>query len=302
MYAQPTNNPFASDSGGAYDATASASSRFPDINNIGGGPSQPQWQQPQQYGQPNQGYGQSPYGQSGFMQQQQPQQTGYMQQPNMSYGMGQGMGMQQTPSSFGYSSSAQQYPAQQSQFMGGQYQPQMGMQSPNNYQNVVDLDPYSSLSGASFANSQPQSSYQPQSQFQSSQPQQQPQPSSQYGEHPRAFVNKFKADLERWDTAAWKQLIVRITSLRRSWEDRKKDLNGALEGARYNGWTPSEILQCQAMIKDAGDNVDTCHASEFQLQEVQSGYRHSTDPASKNRVREALNAGLKMLPEFPPPL
>lgn len=54
------------------------------------------------------------------------------------------------------------------------------------------------------------------------------------------------------------------------------------------------------MIKEAGDNVgkfsciyisdgsfiyianatlDTCHASEFQLREVQSGYRHSTDPA-----------------------
>jgi hypothetical protein len=25
--------------------------------------------------------------------------------------------------------------------------------------------------------------------------------------------------------------------------------------------------------------LDTCHASEFQLREVQSGYRHSTDPA-----------------------
>ncbi|KAG8681415.1 hypothetical protein FRC09_017504, partial [Ceratobasidium sp. 395] len=56
------------------------------------------------------------------------------------------------------------------------------------------------------------------------------------------------------------------------------------------------------MVKEAGDNVDTCHASEFQLREVQSGYRHSTDPASKHRVREALNAGLKTLPEFPPPL
>ncbi|KAG8745788.1 hypothetical protein FRC10_007050 [Ceratobasidium sp. 414] len=315
MYAQPTNNPFMGDTGGTYDAAASASSRFPDINDTGGaagGPSQ-QWQP--QYGQPNQGYGQS-----GFMQPQQPQPTGYMQpqQMNMAYGMAQGM-PQQTPSSFGYSSPQVQYPPQQSQFMGGQYQPQMGMQSPigpnptgypyqspqqqSNYNNVADLDPYSALSNASFAGSQPQS-YQPQSQYptsQPSQPQQQQQP-SQYGEHPRAFVYKFKAELEQWDTAAWEQVMLRIVGLRTAWEARKKDLNGALEGARYNGWTPGEVAQCQAMVKDAEDYIDTCHASEFQLREVQSGYRQSTDPASKRRVREALNAGLKTLPEFPQPL
>ncbi|KAG8692098.1 hypothetical protein FRC09_011458, partial [Ceratobasidium sp. 395] len=271
MYAQPTNNPFMGDSGGAYDATASASSRFPDINNIeggGGGPSQQQWQpQQSQYGQPNQGYGQS-----GFMQPQQPQPTGYMQpqQTNMSYGsMGQGM-PQQTPS-FGYSSPVQQYPPQQSQFMGGQYQPQMGMQSPinsnptgypyqpqqqNNYNSVADLDPYSGLSNSSFANPQSQS-YEPQTQYPASQPSQQPQQqqqSSQYGEHPRAFVHKFKSELEQWDTVAWKQIMLRIASLRSAWETRKKDLNGALEGARYNGWTPGEVAQCQAMVKEAGDN------------------------------------------------
>ena len=32
---------------------------------------------------------------------------------------------------------------------------------------------------------------------------------------------------------------------------------------------------------------------------MQSGYRHSADQASKNRVREALNAGLRALPEWP---
>jgi len=311
MYAQPTNNPFLSEGGGSYDAAASASSRFPDINNIGGagGPSSQQWQ-PQQppYGQPSQGYGQS-----GFMQPQQPQQTGYMQpiQTNSSLGMGQGT-PQQTSSSFGYSSPVQQYPPQQSQFVTGQYQPQMGMpslgpnstghpyqqpQQMNNYGVVADLDPYSSLSNASFSNTQPQT-YQSQSQYPNSQPPQQQQP-SQYGEHPRTFVQKFKAELEQWDTVAWKQVMLRIADLRSAWEVRKRDLNSALEGARYNGWTPSEISQCQSMVKEANDHVDTCHASEFQLREVLSGYRHSTDPASKGRVREALNAGLKMLPEFP---
>lgn len=40
----------------------------------------------------------------------------------------------------------------------------------------------------------------------------------------------------------------------------------------------------------------------MQLAVVKEGWRHSTDPASKARVREALNAGLSSLPEYPPPL
>ena len=207
----------------------------------------------------------------------------------------------------------QQYPGQQAQFSPTQYQqPQYPMssvgtnptgypfqsQQPNSYNAVADLDPYSSLGSASFSNTS--------SQLSQSQPQPQSQPqhstSGSYGEHPRAFVQKFKADLERWDTAAWKQVMLRIADLRSAWEVRKRDLNSALEGARFNGWSPSEVQQCQAMIKEANDHVDTCHASEFQLREVQEGYRHSTDPASKSRVRDALNAGLRSLPEFPPPL
>ncbi|KAH7343523.1 hypothetical protein B0J17DRAFT_642671 [Rhizoctonia solani] len=297
MYAQH-NNPFANAN---HD---DASTRYPDINNMGspppgmGGPSQWQPQQPQ-YGQPNLGYNQS-----GFMQQQQPQ-PGYMQsQPSFGYGMGQGM-PQATPYS-----STQQYPGQQSQFSSAQYQPQYPMspvasaptgfpyqtQQPSNYNAVADLDPYSSLSNTSFTNPQPQP--QSQSQYSASGPQTQ----TQYGEHPRAFVQKFKTELEQWDPVAWKQVMLRIADLRSAWEVRKRDLNGALEGARFNGWTPGEVQQCQAMVKEAGDHVDTCHASEFQLREVQSGYRHSTDPASKSRVRDALNAGFRSLPDYPPPL
>ncbi|KAJ1308919.1 hypothetical protein OPQ81_004604 [Rhizoctonia solani] len=258
-----------------------------------GGPSQWQQQQ-QQYGQPNLGYNQS-----GFVQQQPQMQPGYMQsQPSFGYGMGQGM-----PQSTPYSPT-QQYPGQQSQFSPMQYQPQYSMspvvstptgfpyqtQQPSNYNAVADLDPYSSLSGASFANNQPQSQSQPQYSTSGSQPQ------TQHGDHPRTFVQKFKTELEQWDPAAWKQVMLRIADLRSAWEVRKRDLNGALEGARFNGWTAGETQQCQAMIKEANDYVDTCHASEFQLKEVQSGYRHSTDPASKNRVRDALNAGFRSLP------
>jgi len=34
----------------------------------------------------------------------------------------------------------------------------------------------------------------------------------------------------------------------------------------------------------------------MQMNEVKSGWKHSTDPASKARVREALNAGLSAMP------
>ncbi|CAE7171737.1 unnamed protein product [Rhizoctonia solani] len=294
MYAQHTNNPFI---GANQD---DASTRYPDINNMGspppsmGGPSQ--WQpQQQQYG----------YSQSGFMQQQPQLQPSYMQsQSGFGYGVGQGM-----PQSTAYSPT-QQYPSQQSQFSPMQYQPQHPMspvgsaptgfpyqvQQPSNYNAVADLDPYSSLSNASFTSNQHQSQSQPQYSTSGSQPQ------TQHGDHPRAFVQKFKTELEQWDPAAWKQVMLRIADLRSAWEVRKRDLNSALEGARFNGWTPGEMQQCQAMVREAGDNVDICHASEFQLKEVQSGYRHSTDPSSKSRVRDALNAGFRSLPEYPPPL
>lgn len=115
-------------------------------------------------------------------------------------------------------------------------------QQPSNYSAVADLDPYSSLSSASFPGIQSQLS-------QAQQPTQPQRPASgsQHGDHPRTFVQKFKTDLEQWDTAAWKQIMFRIADLRSSWEVRKRDLNGALEGARFNGWTSSEVQQCQAV-------------------------------------------------------
>ncbi|CCO28175.1 hypothetical protein BN14_02168 [Rhizoctonia solani AG-1 IB] len=197
-----------------------------------GGPSQ--WQSQPQYGQPNLGYNHS-----GFMQQQPQQHPGYIQsQPSFGYGMGQGM-----PQAAPYSST-QQYPGQQSQFSSMQYQPQYPVspvgsaptglpyqtQQSTNYNSVADLDPYSNLSSRS-------------------------QSQTQHGDHPRIFVQKFKSELEQWDAAAWKQVMLRIADLRSAWEVRKRDLNGALEGARFNGWTPGEVQQCQSMIKEAGDNI-----------------------------------------------
>jgi len=64
-------------------------------------------------------------------------------------------------------------------------------------------------------------------------------------------------------------------------------------------WTPEDANRCQTLLQEADSNIDTIAASEFQLREVESGYRHSSDAASKSRVREALNAGLRALPEWP---
>ena len=45
--------------------------------------------------------------------------------------------------------------------------------------------------------------------------------------------------------------------------------------------------------------IDTVLATYKQMQIARTDYRHSTDVESKNRVREALNAALKNLPEWP---
>ena len=78
-------------------------------------------------------------------------------------------------------------------------------------------------------------------------------------------------------------------------------------------------------MKEADEQIDQVVASTLQISEVQSGYRvrflllllsrlererltrniceqHSSDNASRLRVRSALNTSLKMLPEWPEPL
>ena len=46
--------------------------------------------------------------------------------------------------------------------------------------------------------------------------------------------------------------------------------------------------------------TDSVAASSFQMHEVFTGYRQSGDLASKRRVREAINAALTSLPDWPP--
>jgi len=59
------------------------------------------------------------------------------------------------------------------------------------------------------------------------------------------------------------------------------------------------MQQTQQMIKEAEHSVDVVAAAKIQMQEVFQGYKLSSDLASKNRVREGLNAGLIELPDYP---
>jgi len=47
--------------------------------------------------------------------------------------------------------------------------------------------------------------------------------------------------------------------------------------------------------------LDSVAASTFQMREVFQHYRQSGDWASKRRVREATNAALQSLPDWPQP-
>ena len=53
------------------------------------------------------------------------------------------------------------------------------------------------------------------------------------------------------------------------------------------------------MIREAQTNADSTMASHYQMKEVYEGYKISSDEPSRKRVREALNAGLVGLPEWP---
>ncbi|KAJ3002947.1 hypothetical protein NUW54_g5573 [Trametes sanguinea] len=72
-------------------------------------------------------------------------------------------------------------------------------------------------------------------------------------------------------------------------------------GGMYGG-PAQQYAQLENMAKEAGLHVDTVAAGAFQMQEVFTGYRQSSDIASKRRVREAINAALSSLPDWPQPL
>ncbi|KAI0690005.1 hypothetical protein BC835DRAFT_210996 [Cytidiella melzeri] len=233
--------------------------------------------QPQQTGrpfQPTSSFGQQLNGQltaAGYPQQQQQQPTGYHQQPQYPSGYG---GYGQQPQQYGSAQQQQQYPS--------------------------EFDPYSGIGQLQAQHSQnPQSLAAPTGG---------PGGSQYKHPHPREFVHRNKAELEAWDTYAWKQVINCFDALKDAWMMRKREVEAraqtfggqGLFGGYGNHIHSQQFQQLEQMSKQAETNSDTVAAASFQMQEVQAGYRQSGDLASKKRVREAINAALQSLPDWPP--
>jgi len=97
-------------------------------------------------------------------------------------------------------------------------------------------------------------------------------------------------------------------ALKDAWEARRKEIEGNIAqlqqqmqyGGYYAGQIQQEIARLQTMVKDSDSNFDSVAASSFQMHEVFANYRQSADPASKRRVREASNAAITSLPDWPP--
>ncbi|KAF8343053.1 uncharacterized protein EI90DRAFT_3285080 [Cantharellus anzutake] len=279
---QLTNNPFALQSDPSH-----ASNRFPKIDdpsiltgqlgagdpNFGGG----------QWGQGSFGGGYNPLQQQPVY----PQQTGFPQ-------TGQYFGNGQQPSyALGsepqyFNTFGQQFPSQIPDNRSGA----LSHASDPTYQSIAAFDPYANLALL------PQALPAPAPKPPSSPTSESFGGTSFHSDHPRSFVRDHKNELERWDPSAWKQFMSSIEKLKGAWEARKDLVNRATAG--YNQqWTQQDVTRAQDLLREADSNIDLVLAAKLQLEEVQSGYRHSSDTASRSRVRQALNAGLRSLPEWP---
>jgi len=126
--------------------------------------------------------------------------------------------------------------------------------------------------------------------------------------HPREYIRIHKAEVESWDPAAWRGLLSGFDALKEAWETRKKEIEGNIAqlqqqmqyGGYYAGQIQQEVARLQGMVKDSELNFDSVAASSFQMHEVFANYRQSGDLASKRRVREASNAAIASLPDWPP--
>lgn len=239
-----------------------------------------------------------------------PQPTGAPFQPTSSFG--QQLAANISGTSYGYLQGPNGVQQQQQQA----YRPaQQQLQSPTY---IAQFDPYASI-GQGWGETQPQYQYQNQNQGQM-QIQNGGSPSvtsrsttsmsASGNPHPREYLRTHKAEIEAWDTYAWKQLLNSFEALKVSWEARTKELGdkvGQLQvqlqyggGGYYAGQIQQEGARLQGLQREAQSHSDSVAASSFQMHEVFQGYRQSSDQASKRRVREASNAALQGLPDWPP--
>ncbi|KAF8071971.1 hypothetical protein FPV67DRAFT_909434 [Lyophyllum atratum] len=307
---ETTNNPFITD-------PRNPQTRFPDLS-TGSGP-QSQWdasptgyqqQAPGMYQQPSYQMQQQPqlspgyapssgYMSPGLSPGMAPQQTGMPFQPTSSFG--QQLSASISGSSYGYLQGQNGQPQQQG------YQPvQQQLQSPSY---IAQFDPYASIGQGWAGEAQPQTQTHNMQGPMSGAPTS-PSFSSSGNPHPREYIRTHKAEIEAWDTYAWKQLFGAFDALKESWEGRTKELEQKISqlqtqlqyggGGYYPGQIQQEGSRLQGLQKDAQSHFDSVAASSFQMHEVFQGYRQSSDHASKRRVREASNAALQGLPDWPP--
>ncbi|KAF9267775.1 hypothetical protein L218DRAFT_1073867 [Marasmius fiardii PR-910] len=326
-YASPPtglNNPFSSDPSNPHN-------RFPDISTSSPPPSHsPQftsWMQPGGDGtqlQQQQQYYQAPF--------PNPQPLQRLPSPGYANGVGGGMGgggMMAQPtgfqptsnfgqqltsqihgSSYGYLQGQQQQHTPQSTYNPAQQQ----LTSPSY---VAQLDPYASIGQGWEGSSQSmiQSPQSPVGQSTGSGFQTTTSTTSRSasGEvHPREYLRTHKVEIESWDSYAWKQLLNGFDALKEGWQSRKKELESKASqtqmqvqysgGGYYAAQLQQELTRLQGLVKEADLNSDSVAASSFQMHEVFQNYRQSGDMASKRRVREACNAALQALPDWPPQL
>ncbi|KAF8589810.1 hypothetical protein K439DRAFT_1612388 [Ramaria rubella] len=277
------NNPF---------SESSASNRFPALDQSTSQPSF-QYQSPYPSTSPSPSYFQqpSPYGMQQNMQQY-PQWNGQPQQPQSpSHNQG-GFAAYPSPQQQYQSTGSGSYGQGQQATYGGQLQPQPQLQqqytgymqypqspvSPQQHQQSVisQFDPYSGSSGnTSGWNGQSQNQNQGGNVMHTG-------PSGQ--SHPRTYIQSHKVELESWNAGVWKQALSTFEELKRAWERRRQELQKHLISGQY--LTAEDITSVNGMIKSSESNIDSVTASLIQMQEVNSGYKHSLDAASKRRVRE----------------
>jgi hypothetical protein len=155
-------------------------------------------------------------------------------------------------------------------------------------------------------------------------------------DHPRQIVQMHRAELEQWDAYGWRQTLNSLESLRFTWENWRDDLGRgtsdvragskeeavmkavSLNALQQNFWAGADnmiILGAQGCLRKTRcgpyirslvpgadrtfGSLDIITAAYLQMQEVYVSYRQSSDPTSKKRVRECLNAGLRNLPDWP---
>ncbi|KAF8920329.1 hypothetical protein CPB85DRAFT_627408 [Mucidula mucida] len=128
--------------------------------------------------------------------------------------------------------------------------------------------------------------------------------------HPREYIRIHKAEIEAWDTYAWKQLIGAFDAVKDAWAAKKTEIEQKIQqftmqmqyggGGYHPMQIQQEIARLQGLMKDADANSDSAAAASFQMHEVFENYRKSGDLASKRRVREASNATLTGCPDWPP--